>query len=671
MHCTKQILEDLMWVGADDRRLTCFEGVYGVPNGVSYNSYLLLDEKTVLFDTVDKAVAHTFFDNVAYGLGGRKLDYLVIHHMEPDHAATVEDLLYRYPDVKIVCNAKIKTMLGQFFEYDMSDMFHIVNEGDVLSTGRHELTFVNAPMVHWPEVMMSYDKTDKILFTADAFGTFGALNGRIFADEVDFMHDWLDEARRYYTNIVGKYGPQVQMVLKKAAALDIAYVCPLHGFVWRKHFGDFLEKYNLWSTYTPEVKGVCLAYASIYGHTENAANILAAELSDRGIPVEMFDTSVIPASYIVSSAFRHSHLVFAAASYNAGVFVTMENLLHDIAAHSLKNRKIALIENGSWGPTALRSMKDILSKLPGTQFIEETLTIKSSLKNEQLASLQALADIIAKDINPSFGEKKEAPAPAPVVKAEAEVDPTAFFKFSYGLEVLTSSLDGKDYGCIINSAAQVSEGDLKKVAVSVINKNHTADVIKKAGKFNISVLTEDAPFSLFQAFGFRSGRDTDKFADVSYNDRLANGIRYIPVYTNAVFGCEVIQSFDLGVSTLFIADVTEAKVLSNAPSATYAYYHAHIKPKKQPVTEQKEGWRCTICGYFVEGHDLPDDYVCPLCKHGKDVFEYVPAVTVAKKKGFICRICGYFEPFDGDQLPEDYQCPICKHGRDDMEPAEQ
>jgi flavin reductase (DIM6/NTAB) family NADH-FMN oxidoreductase RutF/flavodoxin len=487
------------------------------------------------------------------------------------------------------------------------------------------------------------------------------------------MHDWLDEARRYYTNIVGKYGPQVQMVLKKAAALDIAYVCPLHGFVWRKHFGDFLEKYNLWSTYTPEVKGVCLAYASIYGHTENAANILAAELSDRGIPVEMFDTSVIPASYIVSSAFRHSHLVFAAASYNAGVFVTMENLLHDIAAHSLKNRKIALIENGSWGPTALRSMKDILSKLPGTQFIEETLTTKSSLKNEQLASLQALADTIAKDINPSFGEKKEAPAPAPapVVKAEAVVDPTAFFKFSYGLEVLTSSLDGKDYGCIINSAAQVSEGDLKKVAVSVINKNHTADVIKKSGKFNISVLTEDAPFSLFQAFGFRSGRDTDKFADVSYNDRLANGIRYIPVYTNAVFGCEVIQSFDLGVSTLFIADVTEAKVLSNAPSATYAYYHAHIKPKKQPVTEQKEGWRCTICGYFVEGHDLPDDYVCPLCKHGKDVFEYVPAVTVAKKKGFICRICGYFEPFEGDQLPEDYQCPICKHGRDDMEPAEQ
>jgi flavorubredoxin/flavin reductase (DIM6/NTAB) family NADH-FMN oxidoreductase RutF len=592
--------------------------------------------------------------------------------MEPDHAATIEDLLFRYPDVTIVCNAKIKTMLAQYFDYKMDDMIQLVNEGDSLNTGKHEMTFVNAPMVHWPEVMMSYDKTDKILFTADAFGTFGALNGHIFADEVDFMHDWLDEARRYYTNIVGKYGPQVQMVLKKAAKLDIAYVCPLHGFVWRSHFGDFLEKYNQWSTYTPEVKGVCLAYASVYGHTENMANILAGKLVDRGIPVEMFDTSVIPASYIVASAFRNSHLVFAATTYNAGVFVTMENLLHDIVAHNLKNRKVALLENGSWAATSGKVMKEMLSKLPGTEFIGNTISIKSALKEDKLAELDALADAIAKDINPSFGKAApKASEPAVVTKAEVSVDPTAFFKFSYGLEVLTTQVDGKDYGCIINSAAQVSEGDLKKVAVSVINKNNTADMIKKAGKFNVSVLTEEAPFSLFQHFGFQSGRDVDKFADVDYNDRLANGIRYLPNYTNAVFGCEVIQSFDLGVSTLFIANVTEAKVLSSQPSATYAYYHAHIKPKKAPVVEQKEGWRCTICGYFVEGHDLPDDYVCPLCKHGKDAFEYVPGVQVVKKKGFICKICGYFEEFDGPELPADYQCPICKHGRDDMEPGEQ
>ena len=408
MQCTKKVLEDLIWVGADDRRLTCFEGVYGVPNGVSYNSYLMLDEKTVLFDTVDKAVAHTFFDNVAYALGGRKLDYLVVHHMEPDHAATIEDLLYRYPDTTIICNAKIKTMLGQYFDYDMSNQIKLVNEGDTMSFGKHTLTFVNAPMVHWPEVMMSYDLTDKILFTADAFGTFGALNGRIFADEVDFMHDWIDEARRYYTNIVGKYGPQVQMVLKKAAKLDIAYVCPLHGFVWRSHFNDFLNKYLDWSSYTPEVKGVCLAYASVYGHTENMANILAGKLSDRGVPVEMFDTSVIPASYIVASAFKNSHLVFAATTYNAGIFVTMENLLNDIVAHNLQNRKIALLENGSWGPMSGKLMKELLSKLKGTEFIGNTVTIKSAPKPGTMEELDALADAIAKDIVPS----REEPLPA-------------------------------------------------------------------------------------------------------------------------------------------------------------------------------------------------------------------------------------------------------------------
>ena len=676
MHCTKTVLQDLLWVGADDRRLTCFEGVYGVPNGVSYNSYLLLDEKTVLFDTVDKAVAHTFFDNVAYGLGGRKLDYLVVHHMEPDHAATIEDLIYRYPDTTIVCNDKIRTMLGNYFSRDMSAQMKIVKEGDVLSTGKHNLTFVNAPMVHWPEVMMSYDTTDKILFTADAFGTFGALNGKIFADEVDFMHDWIDEARRYYTNIVGKYGPQVQMVLKKAAKLDIAYVCPLHGFVWRKHFGDFLEKYEQWSTYTPEVKGVCLAYASVYGHTENMANILAGKLSDRGVAVEMFDTSVIPASYIIASAFKNSHLVFAATTYNAGVFVTMENLLHDIAAHNLRNRKVALLENGSWAPTAGKVMKEMLSGLKDIEFLQDPITIRSSVKEETLDQLDKLADMIADQINPRRNEPvKEAAAPAPAAEpapvTKAEVDPTAFFKFSYGLEVLTTLHNGRDYGCIINSAAQVSEGDLKKVAVSVINKNYTCDMIKETGRFNVSVLTEDAPYSLFQDFGFRSGRDVDKFSGVSYNDRMSNGIRYIPQYTNAVFACEVIQSFDLGVSTLFIANVVETKVLSNAPSATYAYYHAHIKPKKKPAPEtQEEGWRCTLCGHFEPGKDLPDDYVCPLCKHGKDAFEYVPAVTVQKKKGFICKICGHFEPCEDDQLPADYVCPLCKHGRDDFEPAE-
>lgn len=399
MYCTRKVLDDLIWVGADDRRLACFEGVYGVPDGVSYNSYVMLDEKTAIFDTVDKAVYQTYFENISHALDGRKPDYLVISHMEPDHAYTIEALLAHYPDIKLVCNSKIETMLKNFFRgVDFSGRLHIVKEGDVLELGRHRISFVMAPMVHWPEVMMSYDLTDKILFSADAFGTFGALNGRLFADEADFFAENLDEARRYYTNIVGKYGPQVQAVLKKAAALEISYVCPLHGFVWRRDFGRFLEKYLLWSSYTPEENSVLLAYASVYGHTENAANILAAKLVERGVKVRMYDTSVTPASYILSDAFRCGHLVFAATTYNAGIFVTMENLLHDIANHNLQNRRIAVMENGSWAPTSGKQMRDILGTLKNCEFIGENITIRSSLAEDQLPALDALADEIAADI---------------------------------------------------------------------------------------------------------------------------------------------------------------------------------------------------------------------------------------------------------------------------------
>ena len=380
MHCTRKVCEDLIWVGADDRRLACFEGVYGVPDGVSYNSYVMLDEKVAIFDTVDKAVYQTYFENVAHALGGRRPDYLIVSHMEPDHAYTIEALLTRYPGIKLVCNSKMETMLKSFFRgVDFSDRLHIVKEGDVLELGRHRISFVMAPMVHWPEVMMSYDLTDKILFSADAFGTFGALNGRLFADETDFFAENVDEARRYYTNIVGKYGAQVQAV-------------------WRRDFGRFLEKYLLWSSYTPEEKSVLLAYASVYGHTENAANILAAKLVERGVRVRMYDTSVTPASYILSDAFRCSHLVFAATTYNAGIFVTMENLLHDIANHNLQNRRIAVMENGSWAPTSGKQMRDILSALKGCSFIGDNITLRSSLAEDQLPALDALADAIAADM---------------------------------------------------------------------------------------------------------------------------------------------------------------------------------------------------------------------------------------------------------------------------------
>ena len=398
MYCTRKVNDELIWVGADDRRLFCFEGVYGVPEGVSYNSFLLLDEKTVLFDTVDKAVFEVFFENVAHALGGRKLDYLVISHMEPDHAATIEGLLLRYPEARILCNAKAKGMLAQFFLTDYSERIDLVKEGDVFSAGKHELSFFMAPMVHWPEVMMTYDKTDKTLFSADAFGTFGALNGRLFADETDFFAENLSEARRYYTNIVGKYGPQVQAALKKAAALEIATVCPLHGFVWRKDFGSYLEKYQLWSTYAPEENSVLIAYASVYGHTENAANILATLLCERGVRVRMYDTSVTAASYIVSDALRCSHLVFAATTYNNGVFVTMENLLHDLSAHNLQNRKVAVIENGSWAPASGKVMRELIAPMKNMEFVADNITLKSALAAGQEEALAALADVICGEI---------------------------------------------------------------------------------------------------------------------------------------------------------------------------------------------------------------------------------------------------------------------------------
>lgn len=399
MYCTRKVLDDLIWVGADDRRLACFEGVYGVPDGVSYNSYLMLDEKTALFDTVDKAVFETFFENLEHELAGRPLDYLIVSHMEPDHAATLELLTVYHPETTIVCNEKIRGMIAQFFRSrDLSGRIQLVKEGDSLSLGRHCLSFINAPMVHWPEVMMSYDSTDKILFSADAFGTFGALNGKLFADECDFMAEYLDEARRYYTNIVGKYGPQVQSVLKKAANLDIAYVCPLHGFVWRRDFGSYLEKYLLWSGYAPEERSVMIAYASVYGHTENAANILAARLCELGVRVRMYDTSVTPASYIVSDAFRCSHLVFAATTYNNGVFVTMENLIHDLVAHNLQNRKIALIENGTWAPVSGKLMSEKLSALKNCELLGEKLSLRSALAQDQMGQLDTLAKLIAADV---------------------------------------------------------------------------------------------------------------------------------------------------------------------------------------------------------------------------------------------------------------------------------
>ena len=566
MYCVKKMTEDLYWVGASERRLNLFENAYPLTNGVSYNSYLLLDEKTVLIDTVDKSVSGLFFENVDHVLAGRKLDYLIVQHMEPDHAATIGELVLRHPEVAIVCNAKTRTMMQNFFAFDLDSRVQLVKEMDTLTTGRHTFAFVMAPMVHWPEVMVSYDTATKTLYSADAFGTFGALNGNLYADEVNFRTEW------------------------------------------------FLDKYIHWATYTPEDDAVVIAYASVYGGTENAANVLAAKLSDLGVRnVQMYDVSVTHPSYILSECFRASHLVFISTTYNAGMFVTMENLVHDIVHHNLQNRTIALMENGSWAPTAAGLMRAEFQKLKNCTILDETVTIKSTLKESQLADVETMAQAIFDSM----------PKPVPAEhKADAPVEKNAFFSFSYGLFVLTARDGEKDNGCIINTAAQLTDTP-KRISIAVNKANFTHDMIRKTGVFNLSMLSTDAPFGLFQHYGFQSGRDVDKFADVKGMARATNGVYYLPYSTNAFVSGKVTQEIDLGTHTLFIADVTEARVLSNAPSMTYSFYFANVKPKPSALKKQT-GWVCKICGYVYEGETLPADFICPLCKHGAEDFEKLP-----------------------------------------------
>ncbi len=391
-----EISEDLFYLGGNDRRIALFESAFPVPRGVSYNSYLLKDEKTVLFDTVDLAVSELFFENLAYALGGRTLDYVVIHHMEPDHSASFSRLIERYPEAKIVVNAKTAKMLENYFGFTGERIF-LVKEGDALSVGKHTVSFLFAPMVHWPEVMMSYIPEKKLLFSADAFGTFGALGGSIFADGVDFDREFLDDARRYYFNIVGKYGVQVQNVLKKAAALEIGMICPLHGPIWRKDLKYLLAKYDTWSRYEPETQGTVVFYASVYGHTQNAAEIVARRLGEKGVPVKIYDVSVTHVSELLSEAFRYSHLVLCSTTYNNGIFVSMDDFLHDLTAHNFQKRKYALVENGSWSPQAGGHMQAAISAWSGMEEVAEKVTLLSSVNEATREKLLALADAIALD----------------------------------------------------------------------------------------------------------------------------------------------------------------------------------------------------------------------------------------------------------------------------------
>lgn len=612
MHCIRKVTDDMYWIGGNDRRLALFENVYPIPRGVSYNSYVVLDEKTVLLDTVDSAVAGIFFENLKAALNGRPLDYLIVNHMEPDHCAMIEDVVMRYPEVQIVCNAKTLKMIKQFFDFEVDSRVILVKEMDTLCTGRHTFAFVMAPMVHWPEAMVTYDATDKILYSADAFGSFGAINGNLYADEVDFERDWLDDARRYYTNIVGKYGNQVQALLKKAATIEINMICPLHGLIWRKNIGWFVDKYINWATCTPEDQGVVIVYASVYGNTAKVADLMATKLADKGIRnIRVYDVSVTHSSEIVSEVFRCSHIIFASTTYNAGIFVNMENALHDIVAHNLQKRTIALVENGTWAPTAGSLMRNLLSTLKDVKILDNTLTLNSALKPSQMEQVDALVDAIAADL---LGSPEGNSADA------AKIDQNAMFKLSYGLFVLTAKDGAKDNGCIVNTVVQLTDNP-KRITVAVNKANYTHDLIMKTGVFNVSVLSQDAQFAQFKQFGFQSGRDVEKFAGYDYVERSENGVLYVTENTNALISGKVIETRDYGTHTLFVADVTEAKVLSAAPSVTYDYYFANIKPKPSKLEEKKKGHVCKICGYVYEGDPLPADFICPLCKHGAEDFE--------------------------------------------------
>ena len=618
MHNEIKISDGFYYIGGSDRRIHLFENVYPLTNGVSYNSYIYLDEKTCVLDTVDHSVSDVFYENIEHLLNGRPLDYLIVNHMEPDHAANIGELCRRYPEAKVVVNALSRKFLLNFFPNFKNEIV-IVKEGDKLSIGKHTFTFVMAPMVHWPEVMMTYEVSEKVLFSADAFGTFGALSGNIFADAMNFDRLYLDEARRYYTNIVGKYGDQVLAVLKKAAGIEIKTICPLHGPIYRGNLNYIINPYLSWASYAPEDKdGVMIVYSSVYGGTANCCDVLASKLAEKGVKnLVMYDVSKTDSSYLIAESFRVKTIVLAATTYNAGVFVKMEDFLHDLANHKIRNRTFAIIENGSWAPNAKASMKSIIGNLEGATFLEPSLTINSTLKDSQLASLEAIAEAVVASIRPNEAEG---------ASKDGLIDNAAMFKLSYGLFALfTKDKNGIDNASINNSFFQVSDSP-NLVMLSVNKANYSAKTIQESGKFNISVLTENVDYELIKRFGFQSGRDTKKTEGVeNILNRAENGICYLTSMANAYFECTVKETIDCGNHLLFIASVDAAKTLTADASLTYAYYFAHIKPAPLPSsgTGKKVAWRCKICGYTYVGETLPPDFVCPLCKHGPSDFEKV------------------------------------------------
>lgn len=592
-----KITDTIRYAGVNDHQIDLFEGQYKVPNGMAYNSYVILDEKIAVMDTVDANFTHEWLDNLDRILEGRKPDYLIVQHMEPDHAANVASFLKVYPETTVVANAKTFTMIQNFFGLDLEGQKLEVTNGGTLNLGNHNLTFVFAPMVHWPEVMVTYDSTDKVLFSADGFGKFGAL---------DVEEDWDDEARRYFIGIVGKYGPQVQKLLKVAAGLDIQIICPLHGPVLTENLGHYIGLYDTWSSYTPETEGIVIAYTSVYGHTKAAVELLTDKLRSKGCPkVVVYDLARDDMSQALSDAFRYSKLVLATTTYNASIYPFMHDYITRLTEHNFQNRTVGIIENGSWAPLAAKVMKEMLSGCKKINWLDTTVKVLSAVNQENKDQLEAMASELCKEYiaqNDELANKN---------------DMTALFRIGYGLYVVTSNDGKKDNGLIVNTVTQLTDTP-NRIAVNINKANYSHHVIKQTGVLNVNCLSVDAPFSVFQQFGFQTGRSVDKFAGQKVY-RSDNGLVFLDKYINAFMSLKVEQYVDLGTHGMFICSVTEARVMNDLDTMTYTYYQKNVKPK--PETDGKKGFVCKVCGYIYEGDELPDDFICPLCKHGAADFE--------------------------------------------------
>lgn len=591
------VTKDIKYIGVNDHKIDLFEGQYVVPNGMAYNSYAILDEKIAILDTVDRNFTHEWLDNIQHALEGRNPDYLVVQHMEPDHSANIDKFLSLYPDAVVVASSKAFAMMQNFFGIDYADRRIAVVEGDTLSLGRHVLSFVTAPMVHWPEVIMTYDSCDKVLFSADAFGKFGAL---------DVEEDWACEARRYYIGIVGKYGAQVQALLKKAANLDIQTIAPLHGPVLRENLGYYINLYDTWSSYRVESDGIAIAYTSVYGNTKAAVDLLARKLTEKGCPkVVVNDLARCDIAEAVEDAFRYGKLVLATTTYNADVFPFMREFIHHLTERNFQGRTIGLMENGSWAPQAAKVMRKLLENSKNLTFTDTTVKIVSALSDDSRNQIEAMANELCQD----YLARQDATA--------NKQDMSALFNIGYGLYVVTSNDGIKDNGLIVNTVSQVTDSP-NRIAVTINKTNYSHHVIKKTGNLNVNVLDTSAPFFVFQHFGFQSGRNTDKFVGCE-NLRSDNGLRFLPRYINSFISLKVEQYVDLDTHGMFICSVTEARVISDRETMTYTYYQHNVKP--QPETEGRKGFVCKVCGWVYEGDTLPDDIVCPLCKHGAADFE--------------------------------------------------